>query len=312
MERRVSAILAADVAGYCRLMSGDDIGTLERLKQCLDEIVHPCVSEQKGRVFKLMGDGLLAEFPSAVGAVACALAIQKAMATANAADVNVPGMEFRIGVHLGEILEDGDDRFGDGVNLAARLQVVTDPGGVWVSGSVHEHVRGKLSITFEDMGEQSFRSFEEPMRAYRVKGGDAPREQSEPHVRASAADQGRKDSADTFSAIAVSARPSIAILPFRDLGGSSPDECLADGLRLGIQSMLVQLSGLFLINPSGVKRFGDGQTSAIDAGSQLQVQYVLDGTVQKSGNKVRAIFNLTDIRKGTVDWSERKKLQWLC
>ena len=173
MERRLAAILTADVVGYARLMGEDEAGTLERLKAHRRELIDPKVAEHRGRIVKLMGDGALVEFDSVVNAVACAAAIQREMVVRSAAEPKAQRIEFRIGINLGDVIVEGDDIYGDGVNIAARLESLADPGGICLSATVHQHIKAKLDLEFEDLGEHRFKNIAEPIRAFRIRSTSA-------------------------------------------------------------------------------------------------------------------------------------------
>jgi adenylate cyclase len=198
--RRLTAILAADVAGYSRLMGADEEGTHDRLKAHLSELVNPKIAEHRGRVVKNTGDGFLAEFSSVVAAVRCAVEVQRRMAEANAATPLENRIEFRVGINLGDVIAEGDDIFGDGVNVAARLEALAEPGGVLVSNTVHDHVRDRLPFAFEDLGEQQVKNIARPVRAYRVRDRAVPVEQP---------------LAASSQPLLLPEKPSIAVLPFR-------------------------------------------------------------------------------------------------
>src|SRR5436309_3608575 len=225
MERRLTAILAADVVGYSRLMTIDEAGTLAALKSLRKNLVDPKISEHNGRIFKLTGDGMLIEFPSVVSAVACAVDIQSAMRTRNASTADAR-IEFRIGVNLGDIIVEEGDIFGDGVNLAARLESIAPIGGIAVSQSVRDHVGKRLDLTFEDMGERRLKNIEAPIRVYSISldqpsdegGTSAPRQE----------------------------RPSIAVLPFVNMSGDPEQEYFSDGITEDIITDLSKVSGLFV------------------------------------------------------------------
>src|SRR5713101_3965978 len=200
VERRLAAILAADVAGYSRLMGADEEGTLERLKALRRELLDPKIAEHRGRIVKTTGDGMLVEFPSAVDAVRCAVEVQQAMPERNTGVEPDGRIELRIGINLGDVIVEGDDLYGDGVNIAARVETLADPGGVFVSNTVHDHVRDRLPFIFEDLGEQQVKNIARPVRVYRVRDGDAATE-SQPPV------------------LLLPDKPSIAVLPFANMSG---------------------------------------------------------------------------------------------
>ena len=296
IQRRLAAILAADVVGYSRLMQADEEGALARLKSLRADAIDPKIADHSGRIVKLMGDGALVEFSSVVDAVHCAIEIQRDLAERNADLPEEAEIHLRIGINLGDIMVDQDDIYGDGVNVASRLENLADSGGICISGTVHDQVAGKIPETFEFMGEQALKNIEEPVRAYRVVTGERP----------SATLQTATAAADT-SALEFSPpdRPSVAILPFKSLGSDPDQGYLADGLRLGIQATLVQLSGLFLVNAPALNAYRDKDVSALAAGSELGVHYVLEGAVQQAGKRIRATVQLTDVAAKRTIWAER-------
>jgi class 3 adenylate cyclase len=296
VQRRLAAILAADVVGYSRLMQADEEGMLARLKTLRAEAIDPKIAGHGGRIVKLMGDGALVEFSSVVDAVRCAIAIQRALAGRNTELPEEAVIRLRIGINLGDIMVDQDDIYGDGVNVASRLENLADSGGICISGTVHDQVAGKIPETFEFMGEQALKNIEEPVRAYRVVTGERP----------SAALGAAKAATDTSSLeFAPPERPSVAILPFKSLGSDPDQDYLADGLRLGIQATLVQLSGLFLVNAPALNAYRDRDVSALTAGSELGVHYVLEGAVQQAGKRIRATLQVTDVTAKRTIWAER-------
>jgi class 3 adenylate cyclase len=296
VQRRLAAILAADVVGYSRLMQADEEGMLARLKTLRAEAIDPEIAGHGGRIVKLMGDGALVEFSSVVDAVRCAIAIQRALAGRNTDLPEEAVIRLRIGINLGDIMVDQDDIYGDGVNVASRLENLADSGGICISGTVHDQVAGKIPETFEFMGEQALKNIEEPVRAYRVVTGERP----------SAALGAAKAATDTSSLeFAPPERPSVAILPFKSLGSDPDQDYLADGLRLGIQATLVQLSGLFLVNAPALNAYRDRDVSALTAGSELGVHYVLEGAVQQAGKRIRATLQVTDVTAKRTIWAER-------
>lgn len=295
MERRLSAIMAADVVGYSRLMGADEQGTLARLKAVRHEFVDPEIDRQGGRIVKLMGDGALVEFGSVVSAVECAAKVQRLLAEHNSTVADDERIELRIGINLGDVIVDGDDIYGNGVNIAARLEGIATAGGVCVSRSVFDHVKDNVTFGFIDLGDQALKNIEEPVQAFQVT--------AEPKISAG----------DRTSRLANRARPfrvrreqrSIAIRPFENLSPDLDGDHLVEGVRLGIQAGLVLLPGLLLINAPAVNRFRDREISAAEAANELGVRYLLDGAVQRAGNQIRATLQLTDADAGEVIWSER-------
>jgi adenylate cyclase len=238
VERRLAAILAADVVGYSRLMGADEAGTLARLKAHRRELTDPKIAEHHGRIVKTTGDGVLVEFPSVVNAVQCAVEIQREMARRNADAPKERRIEFRIGINLGDIIIDGDDIFGDGVNIAARLEGLAEPGGICISGDVHRQVRGKLEIGFDDTGGQQVKNIAEPVHVYRVLMDGVSL--AEPPV-----------SQQPVEFPPLREKPSIAVLPFDNMSGDQEQEYFADGITEDIITEISKLSGLLVISAFG-------------------------------------------------------------
>lgn len=290
-SRRLAAIVSADIKGYSALMGIDEVGTLDALRDHRQRFIDPKINEYSGRIVKSTGDGLLLEFPSVVNAVQCCVELQSGMRTRNR-DVPVDRqIIYRIGVNLGDVISEGDDIFGDGVNVAARLESIADPGGVCVSQAVADQLKGKLEIVLEDLGNRALKNIEIPVRVFRLKGAVA--EPTRPDDKPS--------SPRSFNPH----RPSLAILPFRNVGLNPEADFLAEGLALGIQTLLVQLSGIFFINACRNKRYLNGEATAAEIGCELSVQYVLEGSVQRFGTRVRVTPQLTDLETGATIWASR-------
>src|SRR6267378_6276539 len=269
MERRLSAILAADVVGYSRLMSADEAGTLTALKDVRTGFIDGKIAEHQGRVVKLTGDGILAEFPSVVNAVACAVELQRGIRERNAGVPQDRRIEFRIGVNLGDVIVEGADIYGDGVNVAARLEGVAKPGGIAISHSVRDHVGNRLDLVFEDMGEQKFKNIERPIRVYSVPiGRVAPRDIQD---RAPLSEE----------------RPSIAVLPFNNMSGDSEKEYFSDGITEDIITDLSNISGLFVVARHTAFTYKNKPVKVQQVGQELGVGHVLEGSVRKAGARVR-------------------------
>ncbi len=292
VQRKLAAILAADAVGYSRLMDVDEETTLRALL-ANRRIIDGLVTSHNGRVFGSAGDSVIAEFPSPVEAVRCAVEIQRSLEKSNAGLPKDSLMRFRIGVNLGDVMVEGDDLLGDGVNVASRLEGLADAGGICISGTVYDQVAGKIAQAIESMGEQMLKNIEEPVRTYRVLAGEG--------VSATPA------TAHALSVLdfALPERPSIAILPFKSLGADPGQDYIADGIRYGIQATLVQLSGLFLVNAPALNAYREKDMPAASVGSELDVRYVLDGAVQQAGNRIRATVQLTDTSTLQVIWAER-------
>ncbi len=292
VQRRLAAILAADVVGYSRLMDVDEETTLRTLR-AYRQIIDGLVTGRSGRVFGSAGDSVIAEFTSPVEAVRCAVEIQQNLEESNADQPEDSLMRFRIGINLGDVMVDGDDLLGDGVNVASRLEGLADTGGICISGTVYDQVAGKISQAFESMGEQALKNIEEPVRAYRVIT-----DQGVPETPASA----RASSALEF---APPDRPSVAILPFKSLGSDPDKDYIADGIRFGISASLVQLSGLFLVHAPVLNGYREKDVTAPSVGAELEVRYVLEGAAQQAGDRIRVTVQLTDVDAKQTIWAER-------
>ena len=285
MQRKLTAILAADVVGYSGLMEADETGTLERLKANRGRIFDPAVAEHGGRLVKLMGDGALVEFASAVAAVACALAIQAATAKAEPEGSRRP-IRYRIGVNLGDVIVDGDDLYGDGVNVAARLQTIAPIGGISVSATVRDHVAGKLECRFEEMGERTLKNIEKPVRVFAVQAPEAAA------------------SAETPSQLHAG-RPAVCVLPFSNMSGEQEQEYFSDGITEDIITDLSKVSVLFVISRNSAFAFKGRQIDIPTVARQLKVSHVLEGSVRKAGNRVRITAQLIDAASNAHLWAER-------
>ena len=291
VERRLAAILAGDIAGYSSLMGADDEGTLHALKVHRKELVDPKITEHRGRIVKTTGDGILVEFVSVVDAVRCAVDIQRGMGDRNA---NVPvdkRIQFRIGINVGDIIIDGGDIFGDGVNVAARLEALADPGGIMVSSVVHDQVRDKLSFGFEDMGEQTVKNIARPIGVHRISLAE-----SVPPA--------------TFKSTAAvqpstANRPSIAVLPFANMSGDSEQEYFADGISEDIITGLSKLRWFLVIARNSSFIYKGKALDVKRAARELGVRYVLEGSVRKGGNRVRITAQLIDAATNNHIWADR-------
>ena len=288
--RKLAAILAADVVGFSRMTRADEDGTLERLRTLRSELIDPTVSANKGRVFKRTGDGVLVEFRSVVDAVRCAINVQKAMIARNASEPHDRRIEFRIGVHLGDVVEESDgDLMGDGVNIAARLEGVAEPGGVSLSSSAYEQVRDKLQETFIDLGEQSLKNIARAMRVYALKPAlwDAPAAHSaEP---------------------AASPRPrlSIVVLPFGNFGGDPEQAYFVDGVTESLTTDLSRIRVSFVVARNTAFSYKGQRFDVKTIGRELNVCYALEGSVQRSGARMRVNVQLIDAETGNHLWAER-------
>ena len=291
VERRLAAILAADVAGSCRLIGIDEEGTLARLKALRRTLFDPKIAEHHGRVVKNTGDGAIAEFASVVDAVRCADEIQRGMAEQN---IDVPQdkqIELRIGIHVGDIIIEENDIFGDEVNIAVRLEGIAEPGGISISDDARRQIRGKVDVTFEDLGSQSLKNIAEPMRVWRV-----------PYGRAVPAVPNRWPVDET---LALPNKPSIAILPFTNLSSDPEQEYFADGMVDDIITALSHFKALFVIARNSSFTYKGRAVDVKQVGRELGVRYVLEGSVRKAANRVRITGQLVDTATGAHLWAER-------
>jgi adenylate cyclase len=292
MERRLTAILAADVVGYSRLMGANESGTLAALKALQADFIDPKIAEHQGRTVKLTGDGILVEFPSVVNAVACAAELQRGMRDRNAGVPADRRMEFRIGVNLGDVIVEGKDIFGDGVNVAARLESIAMPGGITISGSVRDHVGNRLDLAFEDMGEQTLKNIERPVRVYRVDLNTAAAGDAEDKTPAA---QGPVDQE----------RPSIAVLPFNNMSGDPEQEYFSDGITEDIITDLSKVSGLFVVARNTAFTYKGKPVKVQQVGQELGVTFILEGSVRKAGARVRVTGQLISSKDGGHVWADR-------
>ncbi len=331
MERRLAAILAADVVGYSRLMGEDEAGTLARLEGLRAEILDPLIARHRGRVVKLMGDGFLVEFASVVDALNCALAWQDAVEARADQVTEDRAFRFRIGVNLGDVMVKGDDIYGDGVNVAARLEAMADPGSVLVSRTVFNHTKGKVPATFEDLGEQELKNFAEPVRVFRVSTGS---EVAETPTVAKVTSKSRRLPAIAaivvLLIVAVGAtlwlkpwepreepasvenmafplpdKPSIAVLPFTNLSDDPSQEYFADGMTEDLITDLSKISGLFVIARNSSFSYKGQQVKVRQVAEDLGVRYVLEGSVRRIDDQVRINTQLIDATTGGHVWAER-------
>jgi TolB-like protein/class 3 adenylate cyclase len=291
--RRLAAILAADVVGYSRLMGADEEGTLERLKTHRRELIDPKIAEHHGRIVKTTGDGMLVEFASAVDAARCAVEVQRDMAERSVGLPQDKRIEIRIGIHVGDIIIDGDDIFGDGVNIAARLEGIAEPGGVTISGAAHEQVRDRLPYAFEDGGEQSMKNIARPVRVYRVRADGS----------ASASPIARPPPADV--PLTLPDKPSIAVLPFQNMSGDPEQEYFADGIAEDIITALSRFKSLFVIARNSSFTYKGKAVDIRKVGRELGVRYVLEGSVRKAANRLRITGQLVESETGVHLWANR-------
>ena len=332
MERRLAAILAADVVGYSRLMGKDEVGTLAALKTHRKEVIDPKIAEHKGRVVKLMGDGALVEFPSVVEATQCAAEIQRTMALRNAAVPRERQIEFRIGINLGDVIVEGDDIYGDGVNVAARLEGLAKPGGICISRTVFNHLKNKVDLGFENLGEQRVKNIAEPIGVYRVlldpgaagKVIGKPKTAESRWMRLALAAalallvamagilisqrpwEPREEPASVDRmAFPLPDRPSIAVLPFDNLSGDPGQEHLADGITENIIAALSRVRDLFVIARNSVFTYRGKPVQVQQVAEEQGVRYVVEGSVQRSGDRLRITAQLIDALTGHHLWSAR-------
>jgi adenylate cyclase len=289
VERRLAAIFAADVVGYSRLMSEDEAGTLAALKAHRGELFDPEIAAHHGRIVKLMGDGLLAEFTSAVDAVACAVSIQRAMAERNAGLPAGGRIEFRIGINIGEVIVEGEDIYGDRVNVAARLEGLAEPGGICVSADAYRQVEGKVDVDFDDLGAHRVKNIPEAVRVYRARltacGAERPSRARPP--------------------LELPDKPSVAVLPFDNLSGEAEQDYFADGMVEEITTALSRLPWLFVIARNSSFTYKGRAVDVRQVARELGVRYVLEGSVRKAASRVRIAGQLIDALTGVHLWADR-------
>jgi len=288
VERRLAAILAADVAGYSRLTEADEDSTLGQLKALRAEVIDPKIAEHRGRLVKTTGDGLLVEFVSVVDALRCAGEIQAALAERNGEVPADRRIEFRIGIHQGDVVAEDGDIFGDGVNVAARLEGLAEPGGICVSARVQEDAAGKLDLTFADMGDQALKNITRPVRAYRV-----------------ATDAAASGTRPSGPALPLPDKPSIAVLPFANMSGDPEQEYFADGMVEEIITALSRIRWLFVIARNSSFTYKGQAVDVKRVGRELGVRYVLEGSVRKASGRVRITTQLIEAASGAHLWADR-------
>ena len=293
VDRRLAAILAADIAGYSRLMGIDEEGTLRQLKAHRKELVDPKITEHRGRIVKTTGDGMLVEFVSVVDAVRCAFEIQRGMSERNADVPAESRIQFRVGINVGDIISDDNDIYGDGVNVAARLEALAEPGGIYVSRTVHEQVRDKLSFSFEDMGEQTVKNIARPIGIHRLQFTEGA-----PPAAA------RSGAAGAKSELSISERPSLAVLPLANLSGDPEQEYFADGISEEIITGLSKLRWFYVIARNSSFAYKGKAVEVKRVARELGVRYVLEGSVRKGGNRVRIMAQLIDAATGNHIWAD--------
>jgi TolB-like protein len=284
VERKLAAIFAADIAGYSRLMARDEVGTLARLKACR-VIIDELIAAHRGRIFNTAGDSVVADFASAVDAVQCAVEVQAEITTENAKQATGESMQFRIGVHVGDVMVDGSNLLGDGVNIAARLENLAEPGAICISAAARDHIGNKLPLAFDDLGEQQVKNIAQAIRVYRVQ-------------------------TDTPAPLPVAAfplpdKPSIAVLPFQNMSGDPEQEYFADGMVEEIITGLSRIRWLFVIARNSSFTYKGQSVDVKQVGRELGVRYVLEGSVRKAGTQVRITGQLIDALTGTHLWADR-------
>jgi adenylate cyclase len=284
IERRLTAILAADVAGYSRLVEADEEGTLSQWKALWGTVIEPKIKEHRGRIARVIGDGMLAEFASVIDAVRCAVEVQRSVAERNANAPQDKRIEFRVGINFGELIIEHGDFWGDGVNIAARLEALAHPGGICVSGRVQEDTQGKLEIAFEFMGEQNLKNIVRPVRVYRVRFDGVT---------------------ESTPALPLPSKPSIAVLPFQNMSGDPSEDYFADGVVEEITTALSRIRWLFVIARNSSFTYKGRMVDVKQVGRELGVRYALEGSVRKAANRVRVTAQLIDAVTGHHVWAER-------
>src|SRR5450759_3033308 len=284
VERRLTAILAGDVVGYSRLMGADEEGTLSRLNAHRREFLEPKIADHRGRIVKRTGDGILIEFASAVDAARCAVEIQHGMIERNAPVPQDKRIELRIGIHVGDVIIEDGDIFGDGVNIAARLEGIAQPGGICISDDAYRQVRGKLDANFQDAGEQELKNIARPVRVYQLQPGGGATE---------------------APALALPDKPSIAVLPFQNLSGDPEQEYFADGMVEDIITALSRVKWFFVIARNSSFNYKGKAVDIKQVGRELGVRYVLEGSVRKAGSRVRITGQLIEASTGAHLWAEK-------
>ena len=283
-QRRLTAVLAADMVGYSRQMGADEAGTVAALKSLRSDLIDQKIADHEGRIVKVIGDGMLVEFSSVVNAVACGVEIQRAVRERNSGKPSNRCIKFRIGINLGDVIVEGDDIFGDGVNVAARLERLAQPGGIAISGSVRDHVGNRLDLQFEDRGEQKLKNIEKAIRVYDVLL-ETP-------------------SVEKFSVVKKD-RPSIAVLPFNNISGDPEQEYFSDGITEDIITDLLKISGLFVVARNTVFTYKGKAVKVEQIADDLGVNYILEGSVRKAGARVRVTGELISADDGDHVWAER-------
>jgi adenylate cyclase len=278
--RRLAAILATDVAGYSRLIGADEGGTLQALKAIRAELIDPTIAAHNGRLVKTTGDGLLVEFSSVVDALRCATEVQTGMAQRNAPTPADQRIDFRIGINVGDVVVEDGDIFGDGVNVAARLEALAEPGGICVSARVQEDAVGKLDLAFEDLGAQALKNIARPVRAYRIATGAV------------------SSAAQETPTLALPDKPSIAVLPFANMSGDPEQEYFADGMVEEITTALSRIRSFFVIARNSAFAYKGRAVDVKQIGRELGVRYLVEGSVRRAGSRVRIVAQLIEAASG--------------
>ena len=331
MDRKLAAILAADVVGYSALMEADEAGTHERLKAGRKELFEPEIARHHGRLFKVMGDGMLAEFGSVVDAVECAVALQRGLAERNAAMPEDQRIQVRIGINLGELIVEGEDRYGEGVNIATRLEQLAEPGGIYVSGKVAKEVEKRLAFGFEPMGKQKVKNIAEPVSVFRIeldgtparRLGPLPSQRAWPWAAAIAAVvlviagawfASRPPAPEAVVApdpVVADARPSLVVLPFANLSDDKEQGYLADGITEDLTTELARVPGLFVFSRNAAFTYKGKAVPPAQIAKELGVRYILEGSTRRAGEEMRINAQLIDTRTGGHLWAERFDGAWV-
>ncbi|MBO9122306.1 MULTISPECIES: TPR end-of-group domain-containing protein [unclassified Rhizobium] len=290
MERRLAAILAVDIVGYSRMMGADERGTLDAVKLCRGEVIDPRIANARGRVVKHTGDGMLVEFSSIVNAVSCANDVQQAMAARNTALPEERRIEFRMGIHLGDVIVEDNDIFGDGVNVAARLEAICAPGGVAISASARDHVGSRLDLSFQDLGLFTLKNIEQPVQVYAISAKRA---------------LPLKVNAAALAAAKEKQKPLVAVLPFSNMSGDPEQEYFSDGITEDIITDLSKISNLYVVARNTAFTYKGKSVQVKQAAAELGVHFVLQGSVRKAGQRVRITGQLIDARNGAHLWADR-------
>jgi adenylate cyclase len=291
MEHRLAAVLAADMAGYSRLMGMDEVGTLARLRTHRIELIDPAIAKNQGNIIKTTGDGMLVEFQSVADAVRCAVEVQQRMARRNADVVEDRRIQFRIGINLGDIIFQDNDIFGDGVNIAARIEQLADVGGICVTTAVHDQVAERLDVAFEDLGEKTLKNISHPIRVFRVALDGMPQ-------------TGSANSQQPAPSRAV-VKPTVAVLPFANMSGDAEQEFFVDGLTEDILTELSRRHELFVISRNSTFVYKGQSVNIRDVAQKLGAQYIVEGSVRKSGDRLRVTVQLIDTANDSHIWAEK-------